>query len=84
LLNNLNAYDKGQCGDRGGGNYTSDWKAYAWVIMGWPAYIPDYKTGLKDKSPEIYVPPPVIEPVPVLGPGRVPLRIPIRIPIFIP
>jgi hypothetical protein len=70
----------------GGGDGRPEWIMYAWIMLGHPAYLPDYKTGLKRSgdAPEIYVPSPLIEPVPVFGPGRAPLRVPFRIPIVVP
>jgi YD repeat-containing protein len=85
LRNNLNDYNKGRCKNRGGGGDAEPHEiAYGWVMLGADAYIPDYKTGLKRVSPEIYLTPVVIESMPGPAPVRVPFRIPFRFPIVVP
>jgi RHS repeat-associated protein len=50
LQKNLNKYNKGKCGDRGGGDGTAQVLEYARNTLETPAYIPDYKTGLKSEA----------------------------------
>ena len=48
-MNNLNEYDKGRCGNRGGPNSGAALLAARFQLLQ-DAYIPDYKTGLKSEA----------------------------------
>jgi RHS repeat-associated protein len=100
LEKNLNKYDKGRCGNRGGGDRTAEVLEYARNTLETPAYIPDYKTGLKSEadSPALdccalgldccdsFGYPRIFVPGvnPTSVPGRVPVRVPLRVPLRVP
>jgi RHS repeat-associated protein len=62
LKTNLDKYNKGRCGNRGGGkgggHRVGPVLEYAWSIWGFPADIPDYKTGLKGSEQPVSPPKP--------------------------
>ena len=91
LQDNLNKYDKGRCGNRGGPNSGAVLLAARFQLLQ-DAYIPDYKTGLKSEADSTkldccelgldccdFFPQTSNILIPGANPGRVPAGAPLRV-----